>query len=741
MRRFLVLLIALAILFQGAALAGNILFTTNDYEVSYDYSWNFAIGQYDGNLYVFYQLNDHGVTTNGYSVTEDLTQPLAPLEYTLETDSAYNYFPSGNRIGAFYFGEDGYLHVCDVTFQSDHAIGYDELAAFDVEGEDMAYLYPLMSVICGDYFICASMSETGAYSLYTLDMPEGTMRETDTDDENTLTNVVGICPYDDESVIVATQDVDLGPAVSFYLYTPEDGALAQATVISMDQVDMTFSTPAYDSETDTIYYIIDDTLYAMTGFDQDTITALPDYQGECFSMQNGQAFVSDDGYYVVSDGTTLCAESLNPDAVVEPAQNELTIYGRGEDDVVYNTTNAYGRNNGGATVQDITERPEGSSISADIIAQSGAIDLYMVKTNSAEYAALVNRGYLLPIESDKIQSFVDRMYPQMRDEITRDGQALALPVNFETGCISYNPTVFAALGLTEGDVPETWMEFLTLLARMPELVADTDYAVFGAWNIDYYMRSLLANAIIADFCQRYVSGEELDTAQLSALMTELDKIDFTSMGLSTDPDDRQDGDDEKTVFHQSLGISLRRDDGFFQPMPLGLQEEMQGVIDGEMTVVILNPYSTNQEAAIAFLETMLENVPTTVQASVCADWEGGVKMDGADDSLQRVEDNIATIQAELETATDEDEIAQYQALLDEALASKDYVMGRFYWEVSPELLERYQRWAGSIRVQKYIGLDFWDEIVPIIDKYLDGSSTPDAMIDAIVSKLNVAMHE
>lgn len=740
MRRFLVLLIAFAILFQGAALANDILFTTNDYEVSYDYSWNFAIGQYAGNLYVFYQLNNHGVTTKGYSVAEDLTQPLAPLEYTLETDSAYNYFPSGNRIGAFYFGEDGYLHICNVTFQSDQAISYEELAAFDYMGEDMAYLYPFMPVICGDYFICASMSETGAYSLYALDMPDGIMRVTDTDDKNALINVVGICPYDDESVIVATQDVDLGPSVSFYLYTPEDGALAQATVISMDQVDMTFSTPAYDSETDTIYYIIDDTLYAMTGFDQGTITALPDYQGECFSMQNGQAFVSGDGYYVVSDGTTICAASLNPDAVEKPVQSELTIYSRGEEEVVYNTINAYGRNNGGATVQDITERPEGSSISADIIAQSGAIDLYIVKTNKAEYAALVNRGYLLPIESDKIQSFVDRMYPQMRDEITRDGQALALPVNFETGCVSYNPAVFAALGLREDDVPETWMEFLTLLQRMPELVADTDYAVFGAWNIDYYMRSQLANAIIADFCHRYVAGEELDTAQLSALMTELDKIDFTSMGLSTDPDDRQDGDDEKTVFHQSLEVSLRRD-GFFLPMPLGLQEGMQGVIDGEMTVVIMNPYSTNQEAAIAFLETMLDNVPATVQASVCADWEGGVKMDGADDSLQRAEDNIATIQAELEAATDEDEIAQYQALLDEAFASKDWVMARFYWEVSPELLEKYHELIGNIRVQKYIGLDFWEEIVPIIDKYLDGSSTLDAMIDAIVSKLNIAMQE
>ena len=741
MRRILAILIALTIMVQGTALAGSIVFTTNNYETSGDFSWSYTIGQHGNALYVFFRLYDHGVMTAGYSVAEDPTQPIAPMEYELESEIPYNYFPSGNQIGAYSFLEDGYFHLYDVAFDVENAISHEEIASFDYIGADMPYFYPLMPVICGDYFVCASMSETGAYSLYALDMPEGTMRETDTDDENALINVVGICPYDDESVIVATQDVDLGPTVSFYLYTPEDGALAQATVISMDQVDMTFSTPAYDPETDTIYYIIDDTLYAMTGFDQDTITALPDYQGECFCMQNGQALVLNDSYYVVSDGTTLCAASLNPDAVVEPAQNELTIYSRGEEDVVYNTINAYGRDKGGATVQYITERPAGSSISADIIAQSGAIDLYMIETNSAEYAALVNRGYLLPIESDEIQSFVDRMYPQMRDEITRDGQALALPVNFDVSCISYNPAVFSALGLTEDDVPETWMELLTLLQRMPELVADTDYAVFGAWNIDYYMRSRLANAIITDFCQRYVAGEALDTAQLSALITELDEIDFTSMGLSTDPDNRQDGDDENTVFFLSNEISLRRDDGFFLSMPLALQEGMQGVIDGEMTVVILNPYSTNQEAAIAFLETMLDNVPATVQASVCADWEGGVKMDGADDFLQSAEDNIAAIQAELEVATDEDEIEQYQALLDEALASKDRVMDRFYWEVSPDLLEKYQEMAGKIGVVTYLGLDFSAEIVPIIDKYLDGGLTADAMISHVINKLNIAIHE
>jgi hypothetical protein len=285
------------------------------------------------------------------------------------------------------------------------------------------------------------------------------------------------------------------------------------------------------------------------------------------------------------------------------------------------------------------------------------------------------------------------------------------------------------------------MEFLSLLQRMPELIADTDYSVFGAWNIDNKMRSLLAYTIIENFCQRYVAGEEMDAAQLSALLTELNKIDFYSMGLSTDPDHRQDGDDEKTVFHQSIDISLNRDDGFFQPMPLALQDGTQGVLDGALTVMILNPYSMNQEAAIRFMETMLDYVPSVVQAGICADWEGGVKMDGADENLQSAEDNIAMIQAELDAATDEDEIAQYQTMLDDALASKEWIMERFYWEVSPELLENYRAWAERIRILKYIGMDFSVEIGPIIDKYLNGGSTADAMIADLVNKLTIAMNE
>lgn len=741
MRRFFAGMIALVLMLQATALASTIIFTRNDYEESSAYSWNYAIGQYDDDMYVFFQLSEQGVRTTGYSVVEDLTQPIEPLEYEVKSEAFYNYFPSGDQIGAFYYAEDGRFHLCHVTFDEDRVISHEEIGTYGFEDEGLEYYYPTMPTICGDYFISASISESGVYSLYALDMQAERMRVIDTDDAHALLNVVGICPYDAESVVVAAQDADLGPVVTFYLYTPGENKLAQVAVISADKADIVFSTPAYDSETDTLYYIADDALCAMTGFDTDTIVVLPDYDDECFCMQNAQAFLSTDGYYVVSDGTTICAASTNPDAVNEVVKSDLTIYSNGEDDVIYDTIHALGRNDGDVEIQYITERPEGSDISTDIIAQSGAIDLYMLDTNSAEYAALLNRGYLRPIESEKIQHFVDRMYPQMRDIMTQDGQALAIPVNFNASSLAYNPEVFASLGLTEDDVPETWMEFITLLQRMPELVVDTDYAVFGAWNVDSAMQSLLANAIIQDFCQRYVAGEEMDTAQLSALLTELSKIDFYNMGLSTDRDNRLDDENARTVFCQSFAVSLRRDDGFYQPMPLGLQEGTQGVFDGELTVLILNPYSENQEAAIAFLEAMLDYVPATVQASICADWEGGVKMDGADENLQSVEDEIAMIQAELDAATDEDEIEQYQTMMDDAIAQKEWLMARFYWEVSPELLEAYQARAGRIRIDQYIGLDYWEVIVPIIEKYLAGGSTADVMIEEMVNKLNLAMNE
>ena len=740
MRRFLAILIALILMVQGTALADTIIFTRNDYEENYDYGWNLAIGQYASDLYVFFRLHDHDVDATGYSVAEDLTQPIVPLSYELDSDFVYNYFPSGNQIGAFYFSGDGYIHIYDVTFDDDKAISYQEITAFDYGNEDMESFYPAMPVICGNYFICASMSESGAFSLYTLDMDAESIGVIDTDGEHALLNVVGICPYNDDSVIIAAQDADLSPIVTFYLYTPEDQELEKAAVISVDKEDISFSTPAYDSENDAVYYIIDDTLYAMTGFDPDSITALPDYQGECLGMLNGQAFLSSDGYYVVSDGTTICAASINPDAANAPAQDKLSIFGD-EWDEVYDAIHAYGRANGGAEVKYITERPEGSDISADIIAQSGAIDLYMLNTNSSEYAALASRGYLLPIESEKIQRFVDRMYPQMRDGITRDGQALALPFSFGAYSLGYNPEVFKALGLTEDDVPETWTEFLALLQRMPSLTKDTDYSVFEAYALDSTMRNYFSYAMIQDFCQRYVAGEETDAPALCALLAELDKIDFYNMGLSSDRENRLEDDYEKTVFLRSMDISLYRDDGYFEPMPLVLQEGTEGAIDAEMTVVILNPYSANKEAAIGFLETLLDYVPATVQASVCADWEGGVKMDGADENLQSDEDQIAMIQAELDAATDEDEIAQYQTLLDDAVASKEWLMARFYWEVSPELLAEYQARAGSIHIVQYVGLDFSGLIGPIIDKHLDGGSTADAMIEDIVGKLNIAMNE
>jgi spermidine/putrescine-binding protein len=740
MRRFLAALVALIFMAQGAALAGNILFTENDYEISYDYRWNFTIGQYGGHLYVFFGLSDHGVDTRGYSMAQDLTQPIVPLAYELDSDLFYNYFPSGDRIGAFYFSEDGYMHICDVTFDEGNAISHEEIAAFDSKGDEMDWFYPSMPVLCGNFFICASFSETGAYSLYTLDMDAGRISVMDTDSEQALLNVVGICPYDEKSVLVAAQDIDLSAAVSFYLYTPEEKALDLAAVIRADKPDIAFSTPAYDSETDTVYYIADGALCAMTGFDTDAIRTLPDYKGECVNLQSGQAFVSAGGYYVVSDGATVCAARTDPDAVVAPVISGLTLLAD-ETDEIYNAVYAYGRANEGAEVNYITERPVGSDISADIIARSGAIDLYMLRTGRAEYTALADRGYLFPIESEKIQGFVDRMYPQMRDVITRDGKALALPVQFSADSIAYNPAAFAALGLTERDVPKTWMDLLALLRRMPGLVADTDYTVFSAWLLDDGMRGHLADAIVREFCQLYVRGEAAEAEQLRALLAELEQIDFYSMGLSSDRDNRKEEDDERTVFSLSMSIGLRRDDGYYQPMPLALEEGAQAAIDAELEVFIINPYSENKEAATAFLETLLDYVPATVQASVCADWEGGVKQDGADENLLSAEEEIAMIQAELDAATDEGEIEQYQTMLEDAIAGKEWLMARFYWEVSPELLSAYQARAESIRITRYIGLDYSEVIWPIVNKYLEGGSTLDAMVADLVNKLNIAANE
>lgn len=65
-------------------------------------------------------------------------------------------------------------------------------------------------------------------------------------------------------------------------------------------------------------------------------------------------------------------------------------------------------------------------------------------------------------------------------------------------------------------------------------------------------------------------------------------------------------------------------------------------------------------------------------------------MEGADENLASADEEIAMIQTEIDNATDEDTRAAYETQLEDAQATREWVLEKFYWQISEKAVARYQ---------------------------------------------------
>ena len=90
-------------------------------------------------------------------------------------------------------------------------------------------------------------------------------------------------------------------------------------------------------------------------------------------------------------------------------------------------------------------------------------DIIITSTASELYGPLLEKGYVLPLDGDsRCANAVDSMYPAIQDQVTRDGQRLALPLGLSMETMWYNQRLFTELGLC---VPTTVEELLRCCAE------------------------------------------------------------------------------------------------------------------------------------------------------------------------------------------------------------------------------------------------------------------------------------
>ena len=386
-----------------------------------------------------------------------------------------------NEQGIFALSQQGTLYAVQVG--EGHA-AFDEIAHVPLELDDQQIDKAMLSgeslfVLLSNPF---DMSQAPSRSLLEYDLTTGALTWRLTD----------------QPIL----DAACGNAGDMLLLTkPVDGQ-ACVEILNLDRKERTMiaELPGYSAagllyqeEEDAIYVASAGSVYRVEKGKQPILCA---YLPESSLRVTSFAVLTADGRYCLHHGDAVYLRSLSDDFA---PQKPLMIA---------NVTFDYYGRDGFRAFQQECAYPAAYAATHDSSVEEylrdflygDAADVYGVR-DPAVFSALAEKGYCVDLSgSEVISAYVERMYPGIRGAFCRDGKIYAIPfiASFDFRfALGYNPQVMAMMGLTEADLPRTFMEWMAFLEQWADspVLEENDVELVRA-SIYGDLRELLLMAIL-----------------------------------------------------------------------------------------------------------------------------------------------------------------------------------------------------------------------------------------------------
>lgn len=417
-----------------------------------------------------------------------------------------------------------------------------------------------------------------------------------------------MCSYKDGKYLALVQPIPGPEAVEtpmsqIAVYDPATGAMTTMATLAGSYL----NNVTYDAESDTAYYCCDATVYGVSmATGESRISAyLPvnAWAGSdtTFAVLTGGmiAYANSDGAYVrrldapeMTGGALIIANEggTNKHMAVVAEHPEL------------NVTLA---SNYPQTMEELTTA---------MVSGTGSIDVFSLNTDANPVARLIDKGYAADLSGyPELMAVAGRMDARFTESVMRDGKLYGLPVSLYTNGMGVNADTMEKLGLTQDDLPTTWLEFLDFAANF--------YYDYGEENADVVLMDLnMRRPLFQMICKQYVAAQLRDTGSISfdtplfrKLMQALEAIDFTELDPYEVMGDKVwEGNDanefyEKQQLFTLYSMATPRSMGqsgygrVNQPLILSLDGETEPIVPVSMTVMIVNPRSTRIDQAAAYL--------------------------------------------------------------------------------------------------------------------------------------------
>ena len=503
---------------------------------------------------------------------------------------------------------------------------------------------------------------------------------------------------------------------------------------------------AWDGETETLYFVSNGELFSAPGGDIESAQSVNDCG---ISGSRLFAQMTDDGFMLVYgyDGAVL----RNTD----PSQrSNVTIRIRpfawveGTNTAYYAFTGS--RGDIGVIREDYGDE---STLLQAMMNQDDRVDLYTLSVNSSTFNAVYERGFMGDLSGNaKLTAKVEAMYPFLQEIAMKDGKLVMIPLQMAGTVFGYDTEAWEKLGLTGDDIPKTWNEFLDLLEALPAKLEGTDFRAFELWESQQSIRSSIISRIIQTYALSK-PDDYFNTPMLAGLMDRVMKLDLDALGVLED-DEMEDvysrfealGGDKTQVLTTSMEVCITSYGQNMQALALGFEEGDEGVLPVSLTVGFLNPYSTHQAEAMAYLETMADTITNTTLYSFRPEMDEPLRYPDHEEQRKSLSKWVETARKNIEEAEDEETAEVWEGYLkemEETLANFDETN----WMISPKAIESYRERSKYIRVETF---NFWNQLSAgengeafsnLWDGYLEGQRNVKELLSFMDQKIRMMRME
>lgn len=623
----------------------------------------------------------------------------------------------------------------------------------DVDWSDMVEFYDNNSYAIQPDIIIGAQGKAfaryydnqGDYRTVSIDLATGA-----TEPVEALTGALTIVPYADGKLLAELYNGEIDQTAKLACYDPADGSLTQLCDVPAENYNPPLGL-AYDAASDTLYCARAGEICPIdlaTGEIGEGVTEMP---LEAYSAAPG--CILDGGYYAFC-GEGAAVRNLDPG---QKAQTKLRINDSFWSDSVNAAYYRFANAHGDISVVLSREYSEVENLIENMMNRDDRVDLYVLTTSNSVYEALYNRGYLMELDgNEKVKALADGMYPSLREKLSTDGRLVALPLSTYSWSVGINEKALEKLGMTLADVPNNWSDFLDFLAGLTDVMTEESgiRLVSGGYT-DSDVRYELMNMILSDY-QYYVNGTDpdmgYDNPLVHELLEKLEKIDFVALGCPADMDADQmimlDGYDEDSVLmSSSTGCSIGNFYSQFTPVLMHVTEDSPAYLVLDTTVLVINPFTKNAEAALAFAGEVADNLTTQTRYCVNPDLNEPIRGEQNQAVLQELEEELKSMKGEYENV-EADEKQSFEEMLREA--EKTYEMAEENnWDVSPLELNWYRANDDDIIVSVYNwlypdttseedgGVGQTAEAEELMDQYLEGRISLNDMLAGIDNKVRM----